>query len=82
LRRFLAARVWVAWQETQGVCLTAHTTGQTFGQQILGVNAATAELVSISFRNEGPVCFLKGQEPPQPARALQWANVDSLVGNP
>ena len=24
------ARVWVAWQETQGVCLTAHTTGQTF----------------------------------------------------
>jgi len=28
------------------------------GNKILGVNAATAELVSIAFRNEGPVrCF-------------------------
>jgi len=34
--------------------MTANT-----GNKILEVNAATAELVSIAFRNEGPVCFFE-----------------------
>jgi hypothetical protein len=48
--------------------------GKHSGNKILGVTAATAELVSIAFVTKAPF-FLKGQEPPHPARALQWANV-------
>ena len=50
MQGFLAAGVRIA-------SATAHMTANT-GNKILGVNAATAELVSIAFRNEGPVrCF-------------------------